>query len=172
MTSRERVRRAINHRPTDRVPIDLGSTPVTGIAASTYYRLRQALGLPAAPVKVSEPFQILGDVEDEVRQILGVDTIGLWGRGTIFGYINEGWKPWTLPDGTPALVSKNFQIDVDENGDTLIYAKGDRSAPPSGRLPKGGYYFDSIIRQEPIDEDHLDPRDWDVQFSVFSDADL
>jgi len=63
MTSRERIRRAINHEKPDRIPIDLGSTPVTGIAASTYAKLRQALGLARSPVKVIEPFQILAEVE-------------------------------------------------------------------------------------------------------------
>ena len=52
MNSRQRVRAAINHQQPDRVPLDLGSTPVTGIAAGTYARLRQALGLPTHPVKV------------------------------------------------------------------------------------------------------------------------
>jgi len=67
---------------------------------------------------------------------------------------------------------RDFQVDVDERGDTLIYPKGDRTARPSGRLPKGGYYFDSIVRQDPIDEDRLDPRDWAEQFELYSDEDL
>ena len=45
MNGRERVRKALRREETDRPPIDLGSTPVTGIAASTYYRVRKALGL-------------------------------------------------------------------------------------------------------------------------------
>ena len=61
---------------------------------------------------------------------------------------------------------------MDANGDTLIYPKGDRTARPSARLPKGGYYFDSIVRQDPIDEERLDPRDWAEQFELFSDEDL
>jgi|SRR5271165_3290569 len=54
----------------------------------------------------------------------------------------------------------------------LIFPRGDRSAQPSGCLPKGGSFFDAIIRQEPIDEDHLDPKDWADSFTPFSDADL
>lgn len=150
----------------------MGSTPVTSIAASTYSQLRTALGLPANPVKVNEPFQLLGEVEDDVRERLGIDTVGIWMPTTLFGFRNEGWKPWKLQDGTDVLVSKRFETTVDANGDVLIYAKGDRSAPPSGRLPKGGYYFDSIIRQGPLDEDHLDPQDWAEQFGGFSDEDL
>jgi uroporphyrinogen-III decarboxylase len=172
MNGRERIRRTLRREPTDRPPIDLGSTAVTGIQATTYARLRQALGLPDAPVKVEEPFQLLAEVEEPLRRALGIDTIGLWARDTIFGFPNQGWKPWTLPDGTPALVSERFRTTIDEKGDTLIYPKGDVSARPSGRLPKGGYYFDAIIRQPPFDEDHLDPQDWAEQFSVFTDEEL
>ena len=44
------VWKAINHEGPDCIPIDLGSTLVTGIAASTYAKLRQALGLARSPV--------------------------------------------------------------------------------------------------------------------------
>ena len=59
MTSRERVKKAINHQETDRIPLDLGSTMVTGIQASTYAKLRKALGLRDQPVKIIDPFQML-----------------------------------------------------------------------------------------------------------------
>ena len=63
MNSRERVTLALNHQEPDRVPFDLG-TALSGIAASTVYRLRQALELdpPGTPVMVVEPFQMLGEV--------------------------------------------------------------------------------------------------------------
>jgi hypothetical protein len=172
MNGRERIRRTIDRQPVNRAPVDLGSTAVTGIQATTYARLRRALGLPDAPVRIEEPFQLLAEVEEPVRRALGVDTIGLWGRDTMFGFPNERWKPWTLPDGTPALVSGHFRFTVDEKGDTLIYPKGDTTATPSARLPRDGYYFDAIVRQEPLDEEHLDPDEWKEQFSVFSDQDL
>ena len=72
----------------------------------------------------------------------------------------------------PGLVPRTSSTTADANGDTLIYPKGDRTARPVGRLPKGGYYFDAIVRQEPMDEDHLDPQDWAEQFTEFADADL
>jgi len=173
MNSRERFRKAINHQQPDRPPIDLGATWVTGISASAYARLRSALELADRPPRIHEPYQLLGDVDDDVREKLGVDVIGLWAPTTIFGFRNDvGWKRWTMPDGTKVMVSNDFQTTVDENGDTLIYPKGDRSAHPSGRLPRGGSFFDAIVRQEPIDEDHLDPQDWAESFGRFSDADL
>jgi hypothetical protein len=56
-------------------------------------------------------------------------------------------------------VPEDFRTTVDEHGHTLIYPKGDLSAPPSGRMPDGGYFFDTIIRQPPLDEEHLNPED-------------
>jgi len=64
VTSRQRVMTTLQHEEPDRVPVDMGSGPVTGIAASTLFRLRQALGLarPTDRVKVIEPYQMLGEV--------------------------------------------------------------------------------------------------------------
>ncbi len=63
MNSRERVRKAIDHQETDRIPLDLGSTLVTGIQASTYAKLRQSLGLKDELVRIVDPFQILGEID-------------------------------------------------------------------------------------------------------------
>ena len=119
MTSRERIRKALNHEQPDRVPIDLGSTAVTGISASALARLRKALKLEDKPIKVHEPFQILGYVEYDVMKALNIDIVGLWTPYTIFGYRNEGWKPWKLFDGTDVLVGKGFVLTEDEKGDFL-----------------------------------------------------
>ncbi|HUV08589.1 MAG TPA: methyltransferase, partial [Spirochaetia bacterium] len=105
MTSRERVRRTINHERPDRVPLDLGSTPVTGIQASSYRDLKKALGIGSGSIRVPDPFQMLADVEEEVRQALSVDTLGISLPSTVFGYRNEDWKPFPLFDGTEVLVS-------------------------------------------------------------------
>jgi hypothetical protein len=173
MTSRERVRRAISHQETDRPPLDLGSTLVTGIHVSAYERLKKALGCGGTVSRVYDPFQMLGLVEEPVKKALGVDTFGIELPTTIFGYRNENWKRFTLFDGTEVEISGHFQYDVLPGGDIVQYPKGDRSAPPSGRMPKGGFYFDSIVRQEPIDEARLDPREWVEQsYSLYTEEEL
>ena len=173
MNQRERLRAALAHQETDRPPLDIGATAVSGIAAAALYRLRSALGLGRVPVKVHEPFQILGMVEDADREALGIDVAGIFGTGNFFGYETRSWKPWTAPGDTPVLVGSGFETTTDEKGDTLIHPKGDRTLPPSGRLPKGGWYFDGILRPEPVDEDHLDGRrDFAEQFTVLADAEL
>ena len=173
MTSRERVRRAINHQQTDRPPLDLGSTLVTGIHVSAYLRLKKALGVRGGVSRVYDPFQMLGMVEEPVKKALGVDTFGIELPTTIFGYRNEKWKRFRLFDGTEVEISGHFEYDVLPNGDIVQYPRGDRSAPPSGRMPKGGFYFDSIVRQEPIDEARLDPKEWVAQsYSLYTDEEL
>ncbi|MDP3062546.1 MAG: uroporphyrinogen decarboxylase family protein [Chloroflexota bacterium] len=174
MKPRERVMRAINHQETDRVPVDFGGTVVTGMQASVVYRLRQALKLDpeGTPVKVIEPYQVLGEIGEDLRQALGIDTVPLVGANTMFGFPNSDWKPWRLFDGTPVLVPGLFNTEPNERGEILMYPEGDRTAPPSGRMPKGGFYFDAIVRQPPIVESALDPKDNLEEFKRISEASL
>ncbi len=172
--SRKRVEQALNHQEPDRVPLDLGGGAVTGMHASAVYLLRQALHLdpPGVPVKVVEPYQMLGEIKPDLVDALGVDVVPLCSPQTMFGFRNEGWKSWTLFDGTPVLVADGFNTEPDANGDILMYPQGDHIAPPSGRMPRGGFYFDAIIRQPPIDEARLDPEDNLEEFGPISDEDL
>ncbi len=174
MNSRERVTLALNHQEPDRVPLDLGGSVVTCMHVSIVYKLRQALGLdaPGTPVKVVEPYQMLGEIKPDLQAALGVDVATVRGPRTMFGFKNEGWKLWTTFDGTPVLVPAGFNTDPEPNGDILMYPEGDKSAPPSGRMPKNGWYFDSIIRQGPIDDDNLNPEDNLEEFKPISDEDL
>ena len=171
MTSRERVRAALNHEQPDRVPVDFGGTFETGIAVSTVYYLRQALGLdsPDDRVKVVEPYQMLGEIKDDMRDKIGVDTTALYNYVTAFGYESKDWKPWTTFDGANVLVPGMFNTKPDEKGDIYMYPQGDRAAHPSAVMPNGGYYFDSIIRQHPIDDDNLDVKNNLEEFGLYSD---
>jgi hypothetical protein len=174
MTSRERVLQALNHEEPDRVPLDLGASVLTGMHASSVYKLRQALKLddPGTPVKVLDPYQMLGEVEMDLVDALEVDVVQVPAATTLFGYKREGWKPWTLPDGTPVLVPEGFNTTPEPNGDVLMYPQGDRSVAASGRMPAEGYYFDVIVRQPPIDEAKLDPADNTEDFFPISEDDL
>ena len=82
---------------------------------------------------------MLGLIEPDLQEAMGIDVEGVVPRNTMFGFPNRNWKPWRTPDGLEVLVSGDFRVTVDANGDTLIYPEGDTSAPASGRLPKSGY---------------------------------
>ena len=172
MTSRERVLSALSHREPDRVPVDFGSTGVTGVHASCIARLRDYFGLEKRLVKVHEPYQMLGVLDEDLKQAIGVDVEGVSRPVTMFGYRNRDWKTWRMPDGLEVLVSEEFRVTTDANGDILIYPEGDLTAPPSGRMPKDGFFFDAIVRQDPIVEEQLDPRDNLEEFQPITESDI
>jgi len=174
MNSRERVQLALNHREPDRVPLDLGSSPVTGMHVSSVYLLRQALKLdpPGTPVRVVEPYQLLGEIKPDLMDALGVDVVPLGSPSTMFGFPLADWKPWTSFDGTPVLVPGGFNTNPEPNGDILMYPEGNTTAAPSGRMPAGGFYFDAIVRQPEIDEAKLDPAQNLEEFQPVSESEL
>ncbi|MGC9467310.1 MAG: uroporphyrinogen decarboxylase family protein [Anaerolineae bacterium] len=174
MKSRERVIATLAHQEPDRVPVDLGGSAVTGMHVSVVYKLSQALELdpPGTPVKVVDPYQMLGEIKPDLMDALGIDVVGLAAPTTMFGFRNEGWKPWTTFHGTPVLVPECFNTQPEPSGDLLLYPEGDKSAPPSGRMPPGGWYFDAIVRQPPLDEQHLDVEDNLEEFEPISQEDL
>ena len=173
VNSRERVIAALNHREPDRVPLDLGATAVTGITAAALYRLRHALGLPERPVRVHEPYQMLGQVDDDLLDAVGGDIVGLLDDLTMFGFPIGDWQPFRLNDGTPVQVPGGFNTTPAADGYLYQYPRGDRTVPPSGRMPVDGLYHDATERQEPIDEERLDPDEWvKDMYGALTDEDL
>lgn len=168
--SRELLQNSLKHGSGD-VPFDLGSTAVTGVHVSCVESLRQHYGLESRPVKAYEPYQMLGYLEDDLLEAMGVDIVGVVPRNTLFGFPNENWKSWRAPWGQELLVAERFNVKQ-EGSDCYIFPQGDTSVGPSGHMPDGGYFFDTIVRQEPIDEDNLNPEDNLEEFGLISDEDL
>ena len=154
--------------------MDFGATVVSGIASNIIPKLRVALGLDEKekPATVFEPIQMLGVVEDDLRRALHGDCVGVFGSSTRFGFKNADWKEWTLFDGTTVLVPGKFNTVPDENGDINQHPGGDTSLPPSSRMPQGGLYFDAIVRQQPIDDDKLNPADNLEEFGPIPESEL
>jgi hypothetical protein len=169
--SYERLAAAINHKQPDAIPIDFGGTNVTGMHVSCVAALRDYYGLEKRLVRVLETAQMLGQMDEDLLDAMGIDVIGVFRRATKWGFPAERWKSWKL-NGLEVLVPGDFNTTVDENGDTLIYPQGDTTVPPSGRMPRGGYFFDCIVRQEPFDEDKLNPEDNMEEFSLISQDDI
>ena len=144
MTSRERVLTALDHREPDRVPLDLGGTFVTSIAATALHHLRRRLGLEDRPVKVYDAYQMLGEVELDLVERLQLDCLPVEPPALTMGLRRENWKPWRLMDGTQVLMPGQFDVAVSPGGDWLFSPGGDNTQPPVCRMPRGGYYFDTI----------------------------
>ncbi|TFG61219.1 MAG: methyltransferase [Spirochaetales bacterium] len=174
MTSKERVRVSLAHREADRLPVDFGSTTETGMHVSCIENLRRFYGLPDVPVKMHEPYQCLGLIEDDLAEIIGTDVEGVASDVTWFGFKNGNWKEWKAPWGQVVLVAGDFNTTVDGKGNTYIYPQGDVSAPASGVMPSSGFFFDEIIRQGPLPADDRDLKLEDnlEEFGPVSDEDL
>ena len=168
---RQRVIDALNHRQPDRVPVDFGGTAVTGMHVTCLAALREYYGLEKRPVRIHEPYQMLGMIDEDLREAVGIDIIGVFPRNTMFGFPTENWKCWKFSD-LDVLVPGDFNVSIDASGDTLIYPEGDITVAPSGRMPSGGYFFDSVVRQEPLDEKRLNPEDNMEEFTFITDQEL
>lgn len=170
MNSRELLKNSLQHR-SGRVPLDIGGTAVTGMHISCVAGLREHFGLEKRLVKVCDPYQMLGHLDTDLLDALGVDTVGIIPRNTMFGFPNENWKEWKTPWGQEVLVGGNFNVKT-EGGYIYIFPEGDTSVEPSGRMPEGGVFFDTIVRQPPIDEAKLDPADNLEEFGPICDEEL
>lgn len=142
MTSRERVLTALRHQEPDRVPLALGDTVMSGTMAQALDRLRRHLGLAARPVKVHEVFQMLGEVEMDVVDALGIDTLPVELPVLFFGLRRDNYKPWRLWDGTEVRVPGQFAVETDASGNLRLHEGGDPARPVVGVMPRQGFYFD------------------------------
>jgi len=135
VTSRERVLAALNHREPDRVPIDCSGHRSSGIAALTYGKLREHLGLKARPIRVYDPLQQLAILDEDVLGRFGIDTIEL-GRG--FAQDDSAWANWVLPDGTPCQMPA-WALPERRANEWVLLSESGRVL---GRMPDGALYFE------------------------------
>lgn len=165
MTGRERILATLAREPVDRLPIDLGGTRQSGIAAAAYHRLRKHLGLPSKPARVFDTFQILAEIETDVLKRFPSDVCSLHRPAVAFGIPNRDWKAFTLPDGTPAEVPGGFNPETEADGSLAIRRSGEAIA----RMPAGGFYFDRFEKYPGALHPDLDA--WDPPRMSSSDLD-
>ncbi|HEC44479.1 MAG TPA: methyltransferase, partial [Bacteroides sp.] len=172
MKSKDYLKETLAHREPGRIVVDFGATPVTGIHVLAIERLREHYGLERKPVKVIEPYQMLGEIDIDLMTLMGIDVIGIAPRNNMFGVPNENYRSFQTFWGQEVLMPAGLNTNIGSNGDLLVYPEGDMTVPPSGRMPKSGYFFDSIIRQHPFKEADLNVQDNLEEFSLYSDEDI
>jgi uroporphyrinogen decarboxylase len=139
LTSRERVRMALNHEEPDRVPVDVGSSRVTGISAIAYRNLLDCLGL-REEVRVYDVKQQLADPSPAVLARLGADLLSVHRLGPTTGMpflAIDRWKPGRLTDRRPCLVPEACQEVVGAQGEFQVVWEGEVYAR---RAPESLYY--------------------------------
>lgn len=138
MNSRERLLSAINHKQPDRVPVDIGATPSTGISAVAYHNLVKYLGLNLKN-HVYDVVQEVTQPEMELLDILRVDVLDV---GRFFNGDEDYWHELELIKGIPGLYPKWFNPEKQPDGSWL--APG-----PTGefiaKMPAEATFFDQIV---------------------------
>ncbi len=170
--SRANLQKTLNHQEPGRLVVDFGASPVTGIHVLLVEKLREHFGLEKKPIRVNEPYQMLGEVEEDLQEAMGVDVIGVSPSSDMFGNPMRDWKEWLTPWGQVVMVPGSFTVTVDGHGDILMHPQGDGSAAPSAKMPKAAFFFDAVNRQGPLDESKLDPEDNTEEFTPISQDDL
>ena len=128
MNSKERFDLTVNHKQPDKLVVDMGATAVTGIHVLALENLREFYGLEKRPVRVIEPFQMLGEVDQELIDVIGIDVVGAWGKNNMFGVYNHApFKEMITNWGQKVLVPAGFQTTRDEKGDMLVFPEGDKT---------------------------------------------
>jgi uroporphyrinogen decarboxylase len=130
LTSRERVVRTLNREPVDRMPIDLGAHPSSGISAFAYKNLREHLGLDPGKIWVHDTVQMLACVDEDIRRRFHIDTIQL----------EPEWptlKPWSPRPGCTFQMPTSMPLELTPQGDWIVQRNNQQM-----RLPAGGYFFD------------------------------
>lgn len=163
MNARSKVLNALEHK-SGKVPFDIGAGPTSSIHVKPLQALREYYGLEDKPIEVMEPYQMLGYIDDDLREAIGIDTKPLWNPNTLFGYYNEGFKEWETPWGQVVLMAEKF-ITKQDGDDIYVYAGGDENYEACASMPSGSYFFDAIIRQSEFDEDNLKLEDNTEEFS-------
>ncbi len=178
MTSRERIKMAIEHKEPDRVPIDFGAMRSTGIATITYNKLRKKLGVNRGLARMYDFVQQLAYPEKEIRDLFHVDAID---AGQAFLKSEDDWREWTLNDGSKCLIPKYLNIEIDENSTVLLK---NRDGLVLGKKPKSSLYVDQTFWvygdldaiPEKIDEKDVVKHMWAIptppwHLDIFNDND-
>lgn len=158
MPPRERLRAALNHRQPDLIPLDFGSTSVSGIAASTYAELKRHLGL-SGPTRALVGHQI-AIVDEEVLQRVKADTRRA-------GPTPRQWQEWTFPDGQTFFIDAQAPIERAPNGSNFWMA----GCNVKMEMPKGGWFFDYVAALQPLAGDATTPADIERYFATLPPLD-
>ena len=136
MNSRERILAAIEHRQPDKVPVDLGATPSSGISAIAYGNLKKHLGLTQGGTLVYDVVQQLAQPEDAVLDRFNIDVVDI---GRAFNTEAAAWQPTTLMDGQSALYPAWFHPERQADGSFI-------ARMPDGldiaHMPARGTFYD------------------------------
>lgn len=139
MTPRERLLTAIAHKEPDRIPIDLGATPSSGISVVAWKNLLDHLNKQHLHTWVYDVVQEVVQPEMEILDRFGVDVLD---AGRCFNQDADYWYPMEMIKGYPGLYPRWFKTIKQHDDSWLAYNSRDEAI---GRMPSGATFFDQTI---------------------------
>lgn len=137
MNSRERVLAAIAHKQPDQVPVDLGSTPSSGISAIAYSNLLKAIGRTDLPVQIYDVVQQLAQPDMSIIDRFGVDVLDI---GRAFNTEEKDWHETILANGDKAFYPIHFNPVKQADGSYYCYDEDGKRL--LALMPQGATFFD------------------------------
>lgn len=137
MNSRERVLAAIAHKQPDQVPVDLGSTPSSGISAIAYSNLLKAIGGTDLPVQIYDVVQQLAQPDMSIIDRFGVDVLDI---GRAFNTEEKDWHETILANGDKAFYPIHFNPVKQADGSYHCYDEDGKRL--LALMPQGATFFD------------------------------
>lgn len=138
MNSRQRVQAAIKHIEPDRVPVDLGATPSSGISAIAYNNLLNYLPFKDKRNWVYDVVQQVTQPSDEMLDYFQIDVIDI---GRTFNTLDSEWIETTLPNGSSAWQPAWFHPRKQADGSFLAFKDNEAIA----MMPAKAISYDQIV---------------------------
>lgn len=131
LTHRQRILKALDHQQPDRVPLDLGSTIVTGIACHAYTRLKKYLGFESGKTIIFDRTAQVARVDDEILDLFHIDTRGIIpglpeNRQVVelpeeYGFIDEWGLKRLMPPGADSYFVSNAPLSGELSFDAVSH---------------------------------------------------
>lgn len=170
MTSRERVRKAINHEIPDRVPVDVGA--FTNVHVDEFVNICRHLGLEQLylPPRVNQIFDYHAQLDIPILNWFGSDFINLYNPFDMFGNTIRDMHVWKNHTGNDILLSSDIRPEKDERGYSIVR---DASGKAVIEMPPTGVYFDRPIPTAASDEvEHTDLKAFRASLPPLTDENL
>ncbi|MCM8824685.1 MAG: methyltransferase [Candidatus Omnitrophica bacterium] len=135
MTSRQRILKALKHKETDRIPVDLGAMDSTGITAVAYNRLKKYLGIESGRTRVFDAFQQVCVVEESILKIVNADVLPVFPEPA-------RWKPAVLPDGSFCEIPERWNPARQADGSENVF---DEEGRIIAKRPANSWYFEPVF---------------------------
>jgi len=153
MNGRERLRAAIAHQESDKVPVDMGATPSSGISAIAYSNLLEYSRLGGS-TDIYDVVQQLAQPSDAFLDRFGIDVVDI---GRAFDTEDKDWYGVTMANGKPARYPAWFQPEAQKTGG---WAARHADGTSIARMPEGSAFYDQTCFPY-LDEYPSDYKDLD-----------